>query len=230
MAKSRETESADTLDRWVGIGEASKLLGVRPATVRRWTAQGRMQAFVTPGGHRRYRLGDLLEFTDQKLRSESEAERVAEGVAALTVTDRREELITAREQTWFSLLNAEDRDEYRERGRETLLLIESYLSASDGGDDDIPALEEQGTLYGVKAAALGMSLRELITAFNLFRRPLISRIERVGDTESRQGMFERITDVFDLYMTAMVEAFLERTLRPITSPDRGDDKGGAGSE
>ncbi len=214
-------ERGETLDRWVGIGEASRLLGVRPATVRRWTKQDRLKAFVTPGGHRRYKVGDLLEYTDRNLRSEEEAA----GLAALTATDRREEVSAAREQAWYGLLDQSDREAYRERGRETLRLIESFLG--DGGGDEVTAaMEGQGSRYGNHAADLGMSLRELIAAFNLFRRPLIARIETVEGVTSRQGMFERITDVFDLYMAAMVEAYLERTLRPITARQRETDRGG----
>ena len=97
----------------------------------------------------------------------------------------------------------------------------------DGGGDEVTAaMEGQGSRYGNHAADLGMSLRELIAAFNLFRRPLIARIETVEGVTSRQGMFERITDVFDLYMAAMVEAYLERTLRPITARQRETDRGG----
>ncbi|MDP6348185.1 MAG: helix-turn-helix domain-containing protein [Chloroflexota bacterium] len=219
---SKATELAETLDRWVGIGEASRLLGVRPATVRRWTKQDHLKAFVTPGGHRRYKVGDLLEYTDRNLRSEEEAA----GLAALTATDRREEVSEAREQSWYGLLDRSDRDAYRERGRETLRLIESFLGDGDGGDELITAMEGQGACYGNHAADLGMSLRELITAFNLFRRPLIARIETVEGATSRQGIFERITDMFDLYMAAMVEAYLERTLRPITARQRETHRGG----
>ena len=148
---SKATELAETLDRWVGIGEASRLLGVRPATVRRWTKQDRLKAFVTPGGHRRYKVGDLLEYTDRNLRSEEEAA----GLAALTATDRREEVSEAREQSWYGLLDRSDRDAYRERGRETLRLIESFLGDGDGSDELITAMEGQGARYGNHAAGSG---------------------------------------------------------------------------
>lgn len=153
MNKAEEPEEA--LDRWVGIGEASRLLGVRPATVRRWTKQDRLKAFVPPGGHRRYKVGDVLEYTDRNLRSEEEAA----GLAALPATDRREEASEARAQPRYGLLDKSDRDTYRERGRETLRLIESFLGNADGGDELIAAVEGQDSRYGVHAADLGMSLR-----------------------------------------------------------------------
>ena len=39
---------------WLSLGEASRLLGVTPATLRRWADHGDVAAFVTPGGHRRF--------------------------------------------------------------------------------------------------------------------------------------------------------------------------------
>src|SRR5581483_2188041 len=47
--------------RRVGIGRACEILGVNPATLRQWTDEGKVSAYVTPGGHRRYDERRLLE-------------------------------------------------------------------------------------------------------------------------------------------------------------------------
>ncbi len=39
---------------WMTIHEASNLMGVSPATLRRWSDAGRIRTFTTPGGHRRF--------------------------------------------------------------------------------------------------------------------------------------------------------------------------------
>ena len=39
---------------WMSIHEAASLVGVSPATLRRWCDAGNVQAFTTPGGHRRF--------------------------------------------------------------------------------------------------------------------------------------------------------------------------------
>src|SRR4030081_2486272 len=39
---------------WLSLGEASRVLGITPATLRRWADHGDVAAFVTPGGHRRF--------------------------------------------------------------------------------------------------------------------------------------------------------------------------------
>jgi len=49
---------------WLTLGQAAKFLGVAQSTIRKWSDQGRVPAFYTPGGHRRFRRGDLEAFVD----------------------------------------------------------------------------------------------------------------------------------------------------------------------
>src|ERR671932_340302 len=50
---------------WLTLGQAAKYLGVAQSTIRKWSDQGRVPAFYTPGGHRRYRRADLDQFLDR---------------------------------------------------------------------------------------------------------------------------------------------------------------------
>jgi excisionase family DNA binding protein len=50
---------------WLTLGQAAKYLGVAQSTIRKWSDQGRVPAFYTPGGHRRYRKGDLDQFLER---------------------------------------------------------------------------------------------------------------------------------------------------------------------
>jgi excisionase family DNA binding protein len=50
---------------WLTLGQAAKYLGMAQSTIRKWSDTGRLPAFYTPGGHRRYRRNDLDEFLDQ---------------------------------------------------------------------------------------------------------------------------------------------------------------------
>jgi excisionase family DNA binding protein len=47
---------------WLTLGQAAKFLGVAQSTIRKWSDHGRIPTFYTPGGHRRYRRGDLEAF------------------------------------------------------------------------------------------------------------------------------------------------------------------------
>src|SRR5688500_9815350 len=50
---------------WLTLGQAAKYLGVAQSTMRKWSDLGRVSAFYTPGGHRRYRRADLDRFLDR---------------------------------------------------------------------------------------------------------------------------------------------------------------------
>ncbi|HWH55299.1 MAG TPA: response regulator [Gaiellaceae bacterium] len=50
---------------WLTLGQAAKYLGVAQSTIRKWSDQGRVPAFYTPGGHRRYKRGDLDSFLNR---------------------------------------------------------------------------------------------------------------------------------------------------------------------
>src|SRR5258705_2102058 len=43
---------------WLALGPASRMVGVDPDTLRRWADDGRLRAYATPGGHRRFSLAD----------------------------------------------------------------------------------------------------------------------------------------------------------------------------
>ncbi len=50
---------------WLTLGQAATFLGVAQSTIRKWSDLGRVPAFYTPGGHRRYRRSDLEAFIDR---------------------------------------------------------------------------------------------------------------------------------------------------------------------
>src|SRR6201987_4969394 len=60
MAYGEDTTRRET--EWLTLGQAARFLGVAQSTIRKWSDQGRVPAFYTPGGHRRFRRGDLESF------------------------------------------------------------------------------------------------------------------------------------------------------------------------
>jgi glutamyl-tRNA reductase len=51
MANATKTPSGED---WLTVREACALVGVSPATLRRWSDNGEVTTFTTPGGHRRF--------------------------------------------------------------------------------------------------------------------------------------------------------------------------------
>ena len=68
---------------WLTLGQAAKYLGVAQSTIRKWSDQGRVPAFYTPGGHRRYKRGDLETFLERS----GPGGRTAGGPTVLIVDD-----------------------------------------------------------------------------------------------------------------------------------------------
>jgi excisionase family DNA binding protein len=60
----RRADRGGDLD-WLTLGQAASYLGVAQSTLRKWTDSGRVPAFKTPGGHRRYRRRDLDSFLER---------------------------------------------------------------------------------------------------------------------------------------------------------------------
>jgi len=69
---------------WLTLGQAAKYLGVAQSTMRKWSDVGRVSAFYTPGGHRRYRRSDLDQFLERSGRGGS---ATVEGPLVLIVDD-----------------------------------------------------------------------------------------------------------------------------------------------
>jgi excisionase family DNA binding protein len=59
---ARKRVLADQGTEWLTLGQAAAFLGAAQSTVRKWADGGRLPAFYTPGGHRRFRRDDLEAF------------------------------------------------------------------------------------------------------------------------------------------------------------------------
>ena len=73
---------------WLTLGQAASYLGVAQSTVRKWSDGGRLSAFYTPGGHRRFRRADLDSF----LAGSSGGTTAAGGKRLVLIVDDDEQL------------------------------------------------------------------------------------------------------------------------------------------
>jgi len=104
--------------QWLRIREATDLLGVSTATLRRWADAGHIHSFTTPGGHRRFDRAEVLAMIparssrSRRHRETRDAAR-ADGVA---VREGREALRAEGQRIVAILLSSIHADE-RERQR-----------------------------------------------------------------------------------------------------------------
>jgi excisionase family DNA binding protein len=91
---------------WLTLGQAARFLGVAQSTMRKWSDAGRVTAFYTPGGHRRFRRDELEAFVAS---SASGGRRSGPLVLVVDDDERlRESIRIALEQAGYGVLEAED--------------------------------------------------------------------------------------------------------------------------
>jgi excisionase family DNA binding protein len=156
----------------LSLSDASHVLGVSPATLRRWSDAGRLRVFTTPGGHRRFSRAAL-----ERLLPADRSRRPTIGDAGLTPTRlartyRRASRAT-HELPWVLTLSDEQRLIFRERGH---VLAASLLRHLDAAQPEAAArhLDEAtdfASEHGRVAADLGLSLSQTVEGFLRFRAP-----------------------------------------------------------
>ena len=138
---------------WLTLGQAAKFLGVAQSTIRKWSDNGRVPAFYTPGGHRRYRRGDLeslgeragpatreLRGGDERAAPRAETlrgEAVPEVLGDVVVVDRRGEVHDLPVALEAKQTRAIERDEPAELARQG--------RAAERALDERPVLRAEAT-------------------------------------------------------------------------------------
>lgn len=167
------TRSASRDPDWVGLSEASHVLGVSPATLRRWSDAGRLRVYTTPGGHRRFSrstLERLLPADRSRRPSIAGGGLSASGMAR---TYRRASRAVAPELPWVLTLTDEQRLLFRERGHALAASLLQYLDSTrqETAEYHLKEAADSAAEYGSIAAGLGLSLSQTVEGFLRFRAP-----------------------------------------------------------
>lgn len=202
---ARQLPNAD----WVGLADASRLLGVSPATLRRWSDAGRLRVFTTPGGHRRFSRAAL-----ERLLPADRSRRPSLGGAGFTPsriarTYRRASREAAPELPWVLTLSDEQKILFRERGQ---VLAASLLQYLDSTQPETAAhhLKEASVTaaeYGRVAVTLGLSLSQTVEGFLRFRAPFhhelaVAARRRGFDTAETTDLLETAERAMDRLLVA----------------------------
>ena len=158
---------------WIGLAEASRVLGVSPATLRRWSDAGRLRVFTTPGGHRRFSRSAL-----ERLLPADRSRRPSIGSAGVTPSRlarvyRRASRAFTPELPWVLTLTDEQRTLFRERGHLLAASLLRYLDSPrpEMARHHLDEATDTAEQYGSVAAGLGLSLSQTVEGFLRFRAP-----------------------------------------------------------
>jgi excisionase family DNA binding protein len=173
--------SSESAARWVTLGRASEILGVDESTLRRWADSGRVRAYRTPGGHRRFSLGNLEEMLagDGRHRSSDEIERLA-------VAKIRRQLQRARQQEdgWYASLNNESREQLRSLGRRLVEMTGEYIDKRHRRSNLLDEALELGEAYGRILLGDGLALPSAVSAYIGFRKTVDETTRQIAVRES----------------------------------------------
>jgi excisionase family DNA binding protein len=200
---------------WLSLGQASRLLGITPATLRRWSDSGQVPTFVTPGGHRRFPRS-VIEGMVPDVRSRrpslaglgASTERMAQAYRRARPVER------GSGPKWLAALSDQDRAEFRERGRRLLEILLGHLDA-DARASAAAGLERataEAAAYGALARSLGASLTETLELFLRFRSSFVGELAGVArrrrlDTRAATALLVRAEAAMDRLLVALMKGF-----------------------
>ena len=157
----------------LSLTEAASLLGVHPATLRRWADQGDILVMVTPGGHRRFPRSEIDRLRGASAIMEDE-EKFAQHIVDQALAHTRVQLAKQRDVQWVLGFDASEREAKRESGRRLMQLLRQILAADESKQELL--LNEVRTIggsYAEDALRNNMSLGDFLHAITFFRDQIL---------------------------------------------------------
>ncbi|MCL6648081.1 MAG: helix-turn-helix domain-containing protein [Chloroflexi bacterium] len=198
-----------TGDRWLPLGQAARLCGVHPVTLRLWAERGLIGCIRTAGGHRRFSERQLRQLlTARAVPRDPEEPLYTHG---LDYT-RQRLAAAASPQALATRFDAAERERRRADGRALLGLVMHYAAQRD---DDAGLLAEArrfGERYAQACQAAGMTLLDCVGMALFFRDALV---ESAVDTPAsarltsseRTRLVSRINQIMNAYHLGLIAAY-----------------------
>ena len=201
----------------LSLGPASRLLGVDPDTLRRWADEGRVDAFTTAGGHRRFHRATVERIL--------EARRHDATVRLASLGATQDRLSRAYRRGYSSgsdvgdvraAIPEVDRDAFRDGGRALVAAMLAHLDAPDEVSRDraeSTAIRLTEDLAD-RLAAAGIPLGEAVSHFVSARRPFLIELgviarRRSLDPDRLATIYDSSSGLLDRLLLRLVAAYQE---------------------
>jgi excisionase family DNA binding protein len=193
--------------------EASSLVGVSQATLRRWSEAGDVEAFTTPGGHRRFTRASLARLLPQPGRPRRTLRQLGE-TPERVMRHYRRELAGTHAHEFLPQLDDAGKAAFREPGRGILAGVLAYLDAptAEAGEAELAAARAAAATYGELAAANRLGITQTVTAFLHFRAPFLDELAVIArrrrlDTDETLALLTAATTAFDRLLLALLDSY-----------------------
>lgn len=189
----------------VTISEASQILGVSEAALRQWTDEGKIRAFITPGGHRRYAKADLKKFMGSHHRVLGIKDLVIE---LENTTNLLGEVARTSPSTtvWYNKLSRDSQEDLARLGRSLLNLIVRYVTEPAKREETVELARDVGRGFGETLAKSGLPLINSVEAFILNRYPIMNAATHL--LQKREAFTRRVVEAIPLVAQVMDEALV----------------------
>jgi excisionase family DNA binding protein len=185
-------------DRPLSLGPASRLLGVDPDTLRRWADEGRIEAFTTAGGHRRFSRS-ALERILQARRHDATVRLATLGAT----TDRLSRVYRRGYSDGLAgggirdAVGPADREAFRDDGRALVTALLAHLDAVDETDRATAETDAIGATDALarRVAAAGIPLGDAVSLFVAARRPFLTELGAIARRRSVDP--DRLSTIYD---------------------------------
>lgn len=179
---------------FVSINKASEILGVSEAALRQWTDGGKIKAFITPGGHRRFLKSDLKKLLDSNQRYPGLKDLALE--VEDTIQIHREIGKSFHNTSWYSRLDVESQEYLARLGRQLLDLIITFITKPTRQAETEKLICKTGQDFGLISARLDLQLADSVEAFILHRNPIMNT---ATELIKKRGVFtDRIVETIPL--------------------------------
>ena len=189
----------------VAISEASQILGVSEAALRQWTDEGKIRAFITPGGHRRYAKAELKRFMGSHHRVLGIKDLVIE---LENTTNLLGEVARTSPSTtvWYNKLSKDSQEDLARLGRSLLNLIVRYVTEPAKREETVELARDVGRGFGETLAKSGLPLINSVEAFILNRYPIMNAATHL--LQKREAFTRRVVEAIPLVAQVMDEALV----------------------
>lgn len=210
MTISQATDAA-VREEWLTVHEACALIGVSPATLRRWSAAGDVQAFTTPGGHRRFARSTILGLLPSARRKRPTLERLGETPEHMTRVYRRHLAEACHGLSWLVGLSEDELEPLRDHGRRIAGALLVFIDAATQ-QERRPALLKaaaSASEYGRIAARGSAKIGETVEVFLRFRMLFLGELAQVArrrglDTVEATNLLVTANEAIDQLLVALM--------------------------
>lgn len=192
--------------QWLTVGQACRLLGVDPSTLRVWTDAGRLPSFRTPGGHRRYRREDVEAFLARQRRRRSLRDVVGARAARLLPGSSRRQISA---QPWYARVGPEGAESLRQTCRALMEALGRYLAGGRHRGRALRDGEAAGRALGRVVASRGLSPVDAAQAFVFFKEAIAESVATrlPASADEKVAAMRRIDAFLDRVLVEMMAAY-----------------------